>query len=1108
MPSDYGQGPLSRGFLANLMRDRVATYLENIPRARAVRLVCAFLALALGACAKDPRSDLVTQLSQSFTLSGDERPHLEQELTPGSWLIEVREHDIDLSVVVDAAGSSAELADHVPRHGLHARVVRVTAPTRLLVELRSADNSKKVGQGLVSISRWSRPASDEPGELERGFVAFGIAGEQTALKEPEANARAADKLHEAAAHFDAAGDDAARAQANYTLANLQYLGREEFTAAIRATEAARDAYESGDDQIGVQNSLTLRAAAELEFAAGMNAGTQRAEQAALYDAADRRLALAADFFSSHAAPVRAAYAVNMRGIGKLYTGDYEAAGGFFAQALEMSRVNRDVREQAKSLSNLAWVHNRLGYIAQAAEEYEALLPMVERDRQPAQYASVLTNYGFCLIALGQFDRALVMGNEALELFTANGRKTERAIMLAALAGLHLRIGDNERALNTAVAAIVEHEQVKDAQGQASTLRVAGNAAAALERHDVALDYLRKSAAIDGNQNGVARTRVLIARELRSLGNLRAAEQELTLASNSTNPLVQAEALEERARLQLAQGNSSAAIATLRAADQRYASLGLEFNRIETNTALSRALLAARDVPGAATAADEAVKIVNRIRTGSANPEWRARFLSARYAPYEARIDADFADAADSDRSWRAFRRAEEVRARSLADELADANRHRKTAVDPAQEQLRAKLTAQQLRLETRMQRQDVDDEDTVELRRAIEETRARIDAHRASVAASASTLPESMARVQAQLVADTAVLAYFVGDATSHAWLLTPRELRHADLPGRVELQRVIDAAVSAQRLGKTNSAAERKLGETLLGTLLDGTSVKRLLVIPDGPLNDVAFATLPRSDGDVLIGSVVLGYAPSLALAMNAQQHEPAKAKRVAVISDPVYAPDDRRLKLAAVTSPGNTRGPSAPPSTNLTRLPYSALEARAVVKAIGAGDTIELEGFEATSERVLQLPANQLAVLHFATHAIARKDSPEQSALYLSEYSVDGSLRTDSRLTVSDIARTGLRADVVVLSGCATGDGGKLRGEGVLGLTYGFLANGSHSVVAALWPIEDAATARFMNEFYRAYRESGRAAEALRTAQLRSRGVISPAVWSSFVVRANEFP
>jgi CHAT domain-containing protein len=96
-----------------------------------------------------------------------------------------------------------------------------------------------------------------------------------------------------------------------------------------------------------------------------------------------------------------------------------------------------------------------------------------------------------------------------------------------------------------------------------------------------------------------------------------------------------------------------------------------------------------------------------------------------------------------------------------------------------------------------------------------------------------------------------------------------------------------------------------------------------------------------------------------------------------------------------------------------------------------------------------------------------------------------------------------------VVVLSGCATGDGSTLRGEGVLGLTYGFLANGSGAVVASLWPVEDASTARLMSEFYRAYRVHGNAAKALRAAQLRARAnQPAAAAWSSFVVRANGFP
>jgi CHAT domain-containing protein len=60
----------------------------------------------------------------------------------------------------------------------------------------------------------------------------------------------------------------------------------------------------------------------------------------------------------------------------------------------------------------------------------------------------------------------------------------------------------------------------------------------------------------------------------------------------------------------------------------------------------------------------------------------------------------------------------------------------------------------------------------------------------------------------------------------------------------------------------------------------------------------------------------------------------------------------------------------------------------------------------------------------------------------------------------------------------------------------------------VASLWPVEDALTARFMEEFYGAYRITGRAADALRSAQLRSRTSEGASVWSSFVVRASALP
>jgi len=61
---------------------------------------------------------------------------------------------------------------------------------------------------------------------------------------------------------------------------------------------------------------------------------------------------------------------------------------------------------------------------------------------------------------------------------------------------------------------------------------------------------------------------------------------------------------------------------------------------------------------------------------------------------------------------------------------------------------------------------------------------------------------------------------------------------------------------------------------------------------------------------------------------------------------------------------------------------------------------------------------------------------------------------------------------------------------------------------VISTLWPVEDALTARFMEQFYAAYRLTGRVPEALRIAQLRTRDTDGAMVWSSFVVRASGFP
>jgi hypothetical protein len=76
---------------------------------------------------------------------------------------------------------------------------------------------------------------------------------------------------------------------------------------------------------------------------------------------------------------------------------------------------------------------------------------------------------------------------------------------------------------------------------------------------------------------------------------------------------------------------------------------------------------------------------------------------------------------------------------------------------------------------------------------------------------------------------------------------------------------------------------------------------------------------------------------------------------------------------------------------------------------------------------------------------------------------------------------------------------------GEGVAGLTSAFLSAGVNSVVATLWRVDDAVTAKLMGRFYRGLADGIPVAPALRRAQLETlmdTDTGHPFYWAGFVV------
>jgi CHAT domain-containing protein len=142
----------------------------------------------------------------------------------------------------------------------------------------------------------------------------------------------------------------------------------------------------------------------------------------------------------------------------------------------------------------------------------------------------------------------------------------------------------------------------------------------------------------------------------------------------------------------------------------------------------------------------------------------------------------------------------------------------------------------------------------------------------------------------------------------------------------------------------------------------------------------------------------------------------------------------------------------------------------------------------------------------VHFATHGYLDTARAGLSAIVLSLYDEKGNPQ-DGFLRAHDIYNLKMPAELVVLSACETGLGKDVRGEGLEGLTRGFMYAGARRVVVSLWNVNDKATAALMQRLYTGMLRTDKTpAAALRAAQiemLRSGQWQAPYYWAAFVMQ-----
>jgi CHAT domain-containing protein len=372
------------------------------------------------------------------------------------------------------------------------------------------------------------------------------------------------------------------------------------------------------------------------------------------------------------------------------------------------------------------------------------------------------------------------------------------------------------------------------------------------------------------------------------------------------------------------------------------------------------------------------------------------------------------------------------------------------------------------------------------------------------------------------------------------------------ELPARSEIERTaqrlyrllrtpgsdsqVATGLAALKRDTSLQRAALDLSKMILTPVAGDIEGKRLLIVSEGALQYIPFAVLPEpnptptkgaSQGPLLAEHeiVSLPSASVLAVVRQTEQGRQEPPKTVAVLADPVFEVSDERVKKGgaeitqasgilregeAVSAPlmrsvADVRG-SARTGIYLPRLVFTRREAEAIMAVTPPGQGLRVLDFEASRVRATSPELSQYRFIHIATHGLLDSEHPELSGLVLSLVDRQGK-RQDGFLSLGDIYNLNLPVDLVVLSACETGLGKDIKGEGLIGLTRGFMYAGASRVIATTWTADDAATADLMASFYKMMEQDKLTpAAALRQTQLqmwKKRRWHDPYFWAGFQIQ-----
>jgi CHAT domain-containing protein len=827
-----------------------------------------------------------------------------------------------------------------------------------------------------------------------------------------------------------------------------------------------------------------------------------------------------------------------------YLGEKARALGFLQQALAIRRVLGEPKEMAIVLNNIGVLHFSIDEMASAFAIFGQALEQWRRSGDGSGEAATLHNVARVHEAVGDFQEALKLWDRSLRLFRAAGARPREANALTRIGQVYAHLGDYRQALSLYEQALVVHRATGNRPFEADTLAQMGSLYAAEGDHARALDLLSRALALQRDVKDPRGQSVALHEMARShLARSEAAaarpflEEALALYRAISNRRGEAAVRASQAEAELIAGNLVAA--RLHAEDALALARALSSPREEGAAlrALTRVERDSGDLEAARGRAEEAIERIEAVRLHISGQDLRASFVAAMRDHYELLVDVLMRlHRAHPDRGFdgAALEASERARARSLLESLSEARAWIREGADETllgrERVLRQSINAKAAHQARLLAVKQADEKALAQVGRELDALAGELQAVQAQVRLSspryaALTQPRTLdlrAIQERVLDRDTVLLEVALGAERSHVWAVTPTGVETHELPPRAMVEalarryydelRVAPRAFAAMAVPTdTARALSRLLLEPLAGAIKDA---RRVVVVADGALLFVPWAALPdpgSAAGRPLVFTrevVSLPSASTLDVIREETSGRTPAPGIVAVVADPVFDAQDPRVRGARLAPASAPAGDDdAATRAALARLIGSRREANAILALVPPGQARSALDFEASRRTVLGPELGRYRIVHLATHGLLDTVRPELSGVVLSLVDRTGR-EQDGFLRLHDVYNLRWPAELVVLSACQTGLGKEVRGEGLIGLTRGFMYAGARRVVTSLWKVDDRATALLMERFYRAMLgpEKLSPAAALRRAQahLQSQPRWSaPFYWAGFVLQ-----